>query len=69
MENEIELLCIKAYASTSCPIKQQEVVQKRVWLKSKIIKLFNDFKGKDTVLANVGCLPKDQGANMGNTYQ
>jgi hypothetical protein len=68
MENEIELLCIKAYASTSCPIKQQEVVRKRVWLKSKILKLFNDFKATNTVLANVGCLPKDKGTQLDTNY-
>lgn len=62
---EVEQLCLKAYSSTSCPIKQAEVVQKRVWLKSKILKLIDEY---ERTLANVGCVPTEQGKVVDCSY-
>jgi hypothetical protein len=36
---EIEHICLRAFESVDCPVKQANVVKKRVWLKGKIVEL------------------------------
>jgi hypothetical protein len=34
---EIEHICLRAFESVDCPVKQANVVKKRVWLKKQIV--------------------------------
>ena len=65
---EVQHLCLKAYSSTTCPVKQAEVLQRRLWLKNKILKIFDEYERSNKALANVGWVSKEQGKDVDIPY-